>query len=74
MAPSLERHSQPEVDFTVAHEFAHTVLRHHEPEKLMTFSMDEAKKGYLNWDSEVAADQLVAEWGYKIPKRRQRKR
>lgn len=39
----------------------------------MTFSLDEAKRGYLNWDSEVAADQLVAEWGYKIPKRRKRK-
>jgi len=74
LAPSLERQSQSDVDFTVAHEFAHAALRHHEPDNLMTFSIDEAKKGYLNWDSEVAADQLVAEWGYKIPKRRQRKR
>lgn len=73
-APSLERQSQEDVDFTVAHEFAHAALRHHEPEKLMTFSMDEAKKGYLEWNSEVAADQLVAEWEYKIPERRERKR
>jgi IrrE N-terminal-like domain len=73
LAPSLERHSQTEVDFTVAHEFAHALLRHHEPENLMTFSMDEATKGYLNWNSELAADELVAEWGYKIPKRRSRK-
>jgi hypothetical protein len=72
-APSLERQSQSDVDFTVAHEFAHASLRHHEPESLMTFSMDEARKGYLNWDSEVAADQLVAKWGYEIPKRRNRK-
>ena len=72
-APSLERQSQSDVDFTVAHEFAHASLRHHEPESLMTFSMDEARKGYLNWDSEVAADQLVAEWGYTIPKRRKLK-
>lgn len=71
-APSLERQSQTDVDFTVAHEFAHAALRHHEPENLMTFSMDEAKKGYLEWTSEVAADQLVTEWGYKIPKRRKR--
>jgi hypothetical protein len=74
LAPSLERQSQSDVDFTVAHEFAHAALRHHEPENLMTFSIDEAKKGYLEWNSEVAADQLVAEWGYEIPKRRERKR
>jgi hypothetical protein len=73
-APSLEHQSQTDVDFTVAHEFAHASLRHHEPENLMTFSIDEAKKGYLNWNSEVAADQLVAQWGYKIPKRRNSKR
>ena len=72
LAPSLERQSQTEVDFTVAHEFAHAALRHHEPKNLMTFSIDEAKKGYLEWNSEIAADQLVAEWGYKIPKRRNR--
>jgi hypothetical protein len=71
---SLERQSQSEVDFTVAHEFAHASLRHHEPENLMTFSMDEARKGYLNWESEVAADELVGSWGYEIPKRRKRKR
>jgi transposase len=58
--------------FTVAHEFAHAALRHHEPENLMTLSMEEAKKGYLEWNSEVAADELAAEWGYKIPKRRKR--
>jgi hypothetical protein len=73
LAPSLERHSQDDVDFTVAHEFAHAVLRHHQPENLMTFSMEEARKGYLNWNSEVAADELVAGWGYSIPKRRNRK-
>lgn len=74
LAPSLERQSQDDVDFTVAHEFAHAALRHHEPEKLMTFSADEAKKGYLERNSEVGADQLVAEWGYTIPERRKRKR
>lgn len=72
LAPSLERHSQRDVDFTVAHEFAHAALRHHEPEKLMTFSIEEAKKGYLHWDSELAADQLVTEWGYEIPECRKR--
>jgi hypothetical protein len=58
----------------VAHEFAHAALRHHEPKNLVSLSMEEAKKGYLNWGSEVAADQLVAEWGYKIPERSKRKR
>jgi len=74
LAPSLERQLQSDVDFTVAHEFAHAALRHHEPESLITFSIDEAKKGYLNWNSEVAADELVAAWGHEIPKRRMRKR
>lgn len=74
LAPLLERQQQSDVDFTVAHEFAHAALRHHEPESLMTFSIDEAKKGYLNWNSEIAADQLVTQWGYKIPKRRKSKR
>jgi hypothetical protein len=74
LAPSLERQSQSDVDFTVAHEFAHAALRHHKPENLMTLSMDEAKKGYLNRNLEVAADELVAAWGYEIPKRRKRKR
>jgi len=35
LAPSLEHQSQDDVDFTVAHEFAHATLRHHEPERLM---------------------------------------
>jgi hypothetical protein len=74
LAPSLERLPQSDVDFTVAHEFAHAELRHHEPESENTFSIEEAEKGYLNWDSEIAADDLVAAWGYKIPKRRKRKR
>jgi hypothetical protein len=74
LAPSLERQSQTEVDFTVAHEFSHAALRHHEPKNLMSLSMEEAKKAYLNWNSEVAADQLVAEWGYEIPTRRKRER
>jgi len=27
-------------------------------------------QGYLHFKNEVAADKLVAEWGFKIPKRR----
>jgi hypothetical protein len=69
LAPSLERQSQIEVDFTVGHEFAHPALRHHEAKNLMSLSIEEAKKG---WGSEVAANRLVAEWGYKIPERRNR--
>jgi len=73
LSPSLERHSQAEVDFSVAHEFAHAALRHHLAEN-MTLSTEEVKKGYLGWNSEVAADKLVEDWGFTIPKRRKRRR
>lgn len=69
LAPSLESQPQAEVNFTVAHEFAHASVRHHLPEA-MILSDEEAKKGYSELKPEVAADKLVAKWGFKIPKRR----
>ena len=73
LAPSLERQPQAEVNFTVAHEFAHALVRHHLP-KNMILSAEEAEKSYLEVNSEVAADELVAKWGFKVPRRRGRER
>ena len=73
LAPSLESRPQVEVNFTVAHEFAHALVRHHLPQN-MILSPEEAKRGYLESNSEIAADKLVAEWGFRVPKRRSRDR
>ena len=62
-----------EGNFTVAHEFAHALVRHHLPQN-MILSPEEAKRGYLESNSEIAADKLVAEWGFRVPKRRSRDR
>ena len=71
LAPALERQSQEQVDFTVAHEFAHALLRHHLPGN-DSLSKEELKAGYLNWKSEVAADKLVLKWGFTLPKYRKK--
>jgi len=57
LAPHIEELEQDEVDFIVAHEFAHVYLRHEQP------ALNDAT-------IEDAADALVAEWGFIIPKRR----
>jgi hypothetical protein len=50
LAPRLEDESQEQVDFTVAHEFAHLYLRHHEQP--------------TNANMEDEANALVKQWGY----------
>jgi hypothetical protein len=65
LAPALEEKPQAEVDFTVAHEFAHLYLGHHEHEE-GEFRL------YLEEPTEVSADELVVRWGYAIPGYRQR--
>ena len=72
LAPSLERESQAQVDFTVAHEFAHALLRHHLPGN-DSLSKKELKAGYLNWNSEKAADKLAKQWGFTLPAYRKTK-
>jgi hypothetical protein len=72
LAPSLERESQAQVDFTVAHEFAHALLRHHLPGN-DSLSKEELKAAYLNWNSEKAADKLALEWGFTLPAYRKTK-
>jgi hypothetical protein len=71
LAPSLELMPQEEADFYVAHEFAHAALKHHWEDD-MHLSDEEVKGGYLNWNSEIAADRLAQEWGFTIPESRKR--
>jgi hypothetical protein len=70
LAPALEKESQAEVDFTVAHEFAHAVLGHSN----MELPPEGVGKKYLDLSPEIAADKLVADWGFTVPKRRNAKR
>jgi hypothetical protein len=57
LAPHLEKESQSDVDFTVAHEFAHAHLGH--------------SQSVLNSDLiEDEADQLTVNWGFVLPERR----
>jgi hypothetical protein len=57
LAPELEIESQEQVNFTVAHEFAHVVLRH-------SFMCWNSKQGQSD---EQAADALASEWGFERP-------
>ncbi len=66
-SPSLEDESQEKVDFTVAHEFAHIYLRHHEEDESMITWIP-----YLEQPTEVEADELVRQWGYTVPEDRRR--
>ena len=61
LAPELERCPQPEVDFTVGHEFAHVYLGKYG-------AIDaEDDADYYHQNAEMTADELVASWGYPIP-------
>ncbi|SRR6266566_1749881 len=57
LAPSLEEQSQQDVDFTVAHEFAHVYLNHEQAARNPSAIEDDA-------------DALVETWGFIIPARR----
>jgi IrrE N-terminal-like domain len=57
LSPVLEEQTQEQVNFTVAHEFAHACLSH--------------EQYVLNPGTiEKDADALVAKWGFVIPERR----
>jgi hypothetical protein len=57
LSPELELESQEQVNFTVAHEFAHVVLKH----SLLCWNPDQGKK------DEQASDDLAKEWGFERP-------
>ena len=64
LAPDLEKKSQEQNNFIVAHEFAHAALNHGTWEWLIQNS-DSTE--YLDRDDEIAADNLVKQWGYPVP-------
>ncbi len=57
LSPELESKAQEEVDFTVAHEFAHVHLGHRSLRENPPTLEDDA-------------DSLVQAWGYSLPERR----
>lgn len=69
LSPELEKLSQSEVDFTVAHEIVHAYLGHYTHEESI-ITEEYSERTYLEQKNEVAADELVVAWGYKIPARR----
>lgn len=77
LSPTLESEPQVQVDFTVAHEFAHVVLGHHfhsHPD--ICLSADQSAKITHNFEvpAEIKADALTESWGFKVPDERTRLR
>jgi len=66
LAPQLEKASQAEAIWTVAHEFSHVALRHHAPYKGRLPSLS-TLRAHARAD-EKAADALATEWGFVRPK------
>jgi hypothetical protein len=58
LAPELELESQEQVNFTVAHEFAHVVLKH----SFLIWNLEQ------NRCDEQMADNIAKEWGFERPK------
>jgi hypothetical protein len=75
LSPRLEAKPQSEVDFTVAHEFAHVSLGHHRPDGT-TVPSDAIVHSHEDVPSEQETDRLAESWGFALPKigRRQRKK
>lgn len=67
LAPGLERKPQMEVDFTVAHEFAHVALGHYKP-GATTISAEIIVDCHQDAPSERAADSLAECWGFTRPR------
>jgi IrrE N-terminal-like domain len=75
LSPRLEAKPQSEVDFTVAHEFAHVSLGHQQPGATRV-PPDTVVQSHEDVPSEQDADRLAESWGFALPKvgRRQRKK
>ncbi len=69
LSPHLESKSQAEVDFTVAHEFAHVVLGHYKP-GATTYPSSLTFEKHEDALSEQDADKLAESWGFAHPKTR----
>lgn len=65
LSPRLEKMSQKEVDFTVAHEFAHIVLGHYK--QGITMTPGAPVKSHEEVPAEIATDKLAESWGFQRP-------
>jgi hypothetical protein len=63
LAPHLERKSQSEIDKTVAHEFAHVILRHGRSDSTATETKETLIR-QADVPHEREADELIKKWGY----------
>ncbi len=61
LSPEMEKKSQNEVDFIVAHEFAHAIL--HDPRKPVSKEKAIPEFGRIR---EREADALIAKWGFML--------
>ena len=66
LAPRLEKKSQREVDFTVAHEFAHIALGHYKP-GATSHPHGAIVQNHEDAPSEHDADELAQSWGFAKP-------
>jgi hypothetical protein len=66
LSPMLELEPQWDIDFTVAHEFAHVLL---DGGKLRLWTAEEMASPYKSRREEVAADALALEWGFRQRRR-----
>jgi hypothetical protein len=71
LSPRLESKSQTEVDFTVAHEFAHVVLGHYMP-GATNHPPGVVVQGHGDVPSEKDADRLAESWGFKSAQKRKK--
>lgn len=72
LAPNLERKSQREVDFTVAHEFAHVVLGHYKSDATI-IPADAVVRSRGDVPSEKEANRLAESWGFPKAERNPRR-
>jgi hypothetical protein len=70
LSPKLEQESQAQVDFTVAHEFAHVILKHYDYRVRQTVTDEQAKelRSHQEFPDEKAADKLATTWGFRREK------
>src|ERR1700687_4067174 len=73
LSPFLEKKSQREVNYTVAHEFAHVALGHYKP-GAMGHPAGAVIERHEDAPTEQDADRLTESWGFPCPKPAKRKR
>jgi hypothetical protein len=73
LSPLLEKKSQREVNYVVAHEFAHVALGHYKPGATV-LPAGAVIERHEDAPTEQDTDRLAESWGFPRPKRAKRKR